>query len=205
MTWILGKLGLTLLDGKTLMPIAAVLAAAAALMAAGLYAVSHFTAAGYEKAVAECNVRDVQANTDKADHQTALREASREVIIRHTADTAKVAAAATTERREVKDDIQTNPAPAGCALSPVGLRLWNRTVVEDRAAGLPGGFGPADEDRRRALELAGSAGWRLGFTPGKPDGFETSVRPALPVGAGPVRASQAVPAATDARAQIGAR
>lgn len=205
MTWLLGKLGLSLLDGKTLLPIAGVLAAAAALLASGLYAIHHLTAQGYEKAILECNARDAAANDEKRDLQASLREKSRDVIIRHTADAAKATAAVANETREVTDDIENNPAPAGCALTAVGLRIWNRALIEDGVIGLSGGFGAAGQDRSSASELATGASGRPGFVAGKPDRLETGLRGS---GAGlevTIGTGEAVPAAAGERAAVGAR
>lgn len=202
-TWALGKLGLSLADGKSLMPIAAFIAACVAAVGLAAYIAHSLTATGYAKAEAECKADKATASLAASEHQTALREASREVIIKHTAAVANIAAAAVNEKQEVTDYVEKNPAPDSCALTPVGLRIFNRALSDNRATSVPGGSAAALDDRFSLTNFAISAAGRSGYPPAQPNGLKESLRGPLEVSPGAIGSSQAVPA--ESRASIGTR
>lgn len=199
MTWLLAKLGLSLAGGKTLMPIAALLAAAAALVGLGLYAVHSLTAAGYDKAVRECQAATAKAQAETREQKTQNAEISREVIIKYTAEKAARHAALPAAIQEVTNNANQNPMPAACSLDPDGLRLWNRPISEYRAS-------PEDALHRRSIadrrdqpvpaDPATSGNGRFAEPPAQSGNIERPIRSAQERVHRARQASRAVPGKT---------
>jgi hypothetical protein len=180
-TWLLAKLGLSMVDGKTLGPLLGF--AAAVVLAFGLaaYVVHKLTALGAEGAMAECKAATQQAKDEATELRTQNAEASREVIIKHAADSAARPAALAAAKQEVADDATDNPPVAACSLNDVGLRLWNRPIPEraervlNTEDALYGGFDLGRRDHAGTGNAAGSDSGRPSNPPAEPRGQQGSI------------------------------
>jgi hypothetical protein len=178
MTWLLAKLGLSMVDGKTLGPLIGF--AVAVLVAFGLaaYVVHTLTALGAEGAMAECKEATRKAQDEATELRTQNAEASREVIIKHAADSAARPAALAAAKQEVADDATNNPPVAACSLNDVGLRLWNRPIPERVVStedALYGGSGIGRRDYPGTGNAAGGDSGRPSNPPAEPRGQQGSV------------------------------
>jgi cell division septum initiation protein DivIVA len=178
MTWLLAKLGLSMVDGKTLGPLLGF--AAAVVLAFGLaaYVVHTLTKLGAESAMAECKAATQQAKDEAAELRTQNAEASREVIIKHAADSAARPAALAAAKQEVADDATNNPPVAACSLNDVGLRLWNRPIPERVVStedALHGGLNPGRRDYPGPGDAARSDSGRPRDAQAEPRGQQGSI------------------------------
>lgn len=133
MTALLAKLGLVLAEGKSLWPFIALLALLVVLIGGALYGVRVLTGLGYDKAMHECRAAATAANDKAREAETQLSEANREVIIRHTAEVARLNERAQKLKNEVKNYVEKNPRVTQCGLDADGLHLWNASVTDDAA------------------------------------------------------------------------
>lgn len=172
---ILAKIGLAAVDGKTLWPVAGIMAGFALLVALGLYAVHHYTAQGYDKATAECRENARIAGEWKTYLEGELRAANEPVITDQVRDQTTLAAGKPARRQEVEANVQSNRVDATCRLNPDGLRLWNAPPSGfDSPLLIPPGADEPKSGQPPALRGAGAAGPAT-----QPDRFEGSLPLAL--------------------------
>jgi hypothetical protein len=178
MTWLLAKLGLSLVDGKSLGPLLGLLAAVAVILGLGAYSVHKLTALGAETAISECKEATRKAQDESAELRAQNAEISREVIIKHVADQAARPAALAAAKKEVAEDAKANPVMADCGLTDVGLRLWNRPIPERVATtedALHGGLGFDNRDHAGSSDATRSGVWRPSDAAAEPRGQQGPV------------------------------
>jgi hypothetical protein len=155
--WLLAKLGLQLADGAGAGRLIAVLTLVAVTVVAGGAFVWYVADLGKRVALAACDREKAAERDARVEAQTAAREANRDVIVRHTADTTRLAAALPVAKEEAKSYVEANPQLVLCGLDDRGLRIWNADPLDARLPDRPAAPGtePPEAAARQGRGAAG--------------------------------------------------
>ena len=140
MMWLLAKLGLSVVDGQSLIPLIITVLVLATVVGGGFYTVHTLQAQGFAKASAICaaNVQKQKDAVAELERQNA--EISRSAAIAYAVSKSRQPTALAAAKQQVQNEAQTPAsqtasASSPCSLSPDGLSIWNRPVSQPDTLG----------------------------------------------------------------------
>lgn len=168
-TWLLGKFGLSVAEGKSLMPLVLFVGAVAAVLALAIGGAWWLMRVGAKEAIAACNAEKQVASDWSAYYQGELTKKNETVIVKYIEKKAATQSAADQQQAEVKDYVEANPTVVLCSLNDRGLRLWNSPLGNGGLPVPPGAADPKPGNPAPSIER------RDDIAPAKPRGLQASV------------------------------
>lgn len=184
--WLLAKLGLSLADGKTLIPLIITVLVLGTVVGGGFYTVHTLQTQGFAKAAAICAANAQKAKDAVAELEKHNAEISRNAAIAYAVNKSRQPVALAAAKQQVQNEAQTvqsQTASAGnpCNLSDAGLRLWNQPVSQpDTAAeyALQSGRSNTQRDSPSSADITAVNATGLANAPSESGRLKSAIRSA---------------------------